>query len=148
MSVRSFNHLCPMCNEAIHLAGFTIKSCDIPIRPNGWAFMATQGNTNETELFVCTKCEVTVPSEWVYKEMSKKEASDHMIGWGANVYSIHNHKPLPEIPAESVERRTSRKKDDAHSTEPSSPKSEAPVSSTTTDDGSPRLTDTAVRKAI
>jgi hypothetical protein len=62
--------------------------------------MATQRNTGGSEHFSCVKCQVTVPAEWVYKNQSQKEASELMRGWGANVYSIHNRKPLPEVPPE------------------------------------------------
>lgn len=94
----TYNDKCPVCNSAVMLVGFTVRECEMPIRENGWAVMATQRNTNGSELFTCLKCQVTVPAEWVYKNQSQKDATELMKGWGANVYSIHNRMPLPEVP--------------------------------------------------
>lgn len=145
MSDAIYNHLCPVCGGPVSLVGFTIRSCSIPIRPNGWALMATHKTTDGSELFSCATCMVTVPSEWVYRNQSQKEAASLMSGWGAQPFSIHNHKPLP---AENARKEKLRKKDDARETEPSSPRSETPGSPTGTDGGPPRPLDTAVRKAI
>jgi hypothetical protein len=79
------------------LVGFTVRECEMPIRENGWSVMATHRNTGGSEHFTCPKCLVTVPAEWVYKNQSLKEALELMKGWGANVHSIHNRKPLPPV---------------------------------------------------
>ncbi len=91
----TFNDKCPSCDGPVNITIFTVR-CEAPIRETGWAVMATHRNTNGSEYFSCPKCEVTVPAMWVYKEMSQKEAQGLMKGWGANVYSIHNRKPLPK----------------------------------------------------
>lgn len=91
----TFNSKCPVCEGPVHITGFTVRSCDMPIKETGWAVMATIRNTDGTELFDCPKCLVSVPPMYVYKEMSLKEAVALMEKWSGNVFSIHNHKPLP-----------------------------------------------------
>lgn len=98
----TYNDKCPVCNGPVTIVGFTVRECSMPIRETGWSVMATQKNTGGSEHFTCSKCEVTVPAEWVYKNQSQKEATELMKSWGANVYSIHNRKPLPEVPPESA----------------------------------------------
>ena len=60
-------------------------SCDMPIRPLGWAVMATHKNTGDSQDFSCPKCGVTVPAMWVYKgdrdTLTKKQAEQLMISW-------------------------------------------------------------------
>lgn len=101
----TYNDKCPVCNGPVLLTGFTVRHCEMPIRDTGWALMATQRHTDGTEMFSCNTCQVTVPSEWVYQNQSQKEATTLMKSWGANVYSIHNNKPLPpedELPAVEI----------------------------------------------
>jgi len=92
----AYNDKCPVCEGPISITGFTVKNCDIPIRPNGWAVMATHKNTDGSEWFTCHKCQVSVPAMFVYKEMSLKEAQGLMRRWSGNVLSIHNRMPLPK----------------------------------------------------
>lgn len=60
-------------------------SCDMPIRPLGWAVMATHKNTGDSQDFACPKCKVVVPAMWVYKNdrdsLTKKQAEQLMISW-------------------------------------------------------------------
>lgn len=107
----TFNAKCPVCDGPVHITGFSVRQCDIPIKESGWAVMATIRNTDGTEEFTCPKCLVSVPAMYVYKEMSSKEAVSFMEKWSGNVFSIHNRKPLP--PPERMEDEAKKIEDAA-----------------------------------
>lgn len=55
-------------------------SCDVPITPMGWR-IPPDSKTNESEDFICPKCDEGVPGMYVYREMEKKEAERLMKAW-------------------------------------------------------------------
>lgn len=95
-------------------------TCDMPIRPLGWAVMATHKNTGDSQDFACPKCGVTVPAMWVYKSdrdsLTKKQAEQLMISWMPKEKKPRgrNKKTKEEVPEETedessadpAERRT------------------------------------------
>lgn len=129
----TFNNKCPVCGSKIHVINVTVR-CDETFSESGWSIKATHENTNGSESFSCPKCEVTIPADWVYKDMTEKEAQKLMGKWGANVMLIHNLKPLPE------EGGKPSKKDSARTMEPSSPSTAPTGSKTRKGAGKRRLT--------
>lgn len=119
----AFNNKCPVCGSKVHVINVTVR-CDETFAESGWNVKATPENTHGSEMFSCPKCEVTVPADWVYKDMTEKEAQKIMAKWGANPLSIHNNKPLPK------EEGAPSKKESARTTGQSSP-SAVPTGSTT-----------------
>ncbi len=134
----TFNNKCPVCGSKIHVINVTVR-CDETFAESGWSIKATPENTHGSESFSCPKCEVTIPADWVYKDMTEKEAQKLMGKWGANPLSIHNNKPLPK------EGGKPSKKDSARTTEPSSPSTAPTESATPKAAGKRRLTSSAVK---
>ena len=67
---------CPKCQEGVGLTGFD-ASCRISVSPDGWGLSHGHLDTHE-ESFECERECGRIPSEWVFKQMSRKEALELM----------------------------------------------------------------------
>ena len=63
---------CPKCQEGVDLRAFD-ASCRVPVGPDGWALSDGHLDTHE-ESFECERECGGILSEWVFKQMSRKEA--------------------------------------------------------------------------
>jgi len=104
MTESLFNHLCPVCEGPIHIIRFG-GTCNVPIKPSGWAIIVTHKISAGSEFFTCPKCQVTVPCLWVYKEMPLGEAKRLMNQWGADPNSIDNMAPVDPAKGGSRKKR-------------------------------------------
>lgn len=66
---------CPMCSGGIILTGFT-ASCRIGVTKLGWDLTGGPCDTSD-ESFACPT-HGNVPSLWVFKRLSRKDATDNM----------------------------------------------------------------------
>ena len=71
-----YNTKCPVCSGAIKLTGFT-ASCEIPVQPDGWCY--ADGPMDSTdEVFHCRDCHELVPTDYVFKSITKAAARKAM----------------------------------------------------------------------
>lgn len=101
-----FNSECPLCGANVHLGHVSVY-CGTPIGQDGWTLKLTDRETAEKAAYFCPKCESTVPADWIFKEMSLKEAQHLMSRWTSEPLSIHNRKGEP---SKKVAARTAGKR--------------------------------------
>jgi predicted nucleic acid-binding Zn ribbon protein len=74
----SFAYTCPRCSEAVELILAMMIATGITVSGDGWNLASAKVLDTEDEMFWCRKCDVGVPSEWIFKTLSRKDAVSQM----------------------------------------------------------------------